>query len=217
MRVRWVRCRPMGSVTVPPAVITPVHSARYSRPILREVIAAVRAACASGVRATTRRPLVSLSSRCTRPARGSRASCGSSASSAFCRVCRALPAPGCTTSPGGLLMMKTDGSWKRTASGIASAAGAVWAASCASMRDRKSTRLNSSHSQISYAVFCLKKKRPCQDSMGTLETLEHLRQLIATVIVETLASTVDQQVEVHALVTVDLGDVLVVVDFSPRL
>src|SRR2546427_8357402 len=29
---------------------------------------------------------------------------------------------------------------------------AVW-------RDRKSTRLNSSHSQISYAVFCLKKKK----------------------------------------------------------
>src|SRR5689334_24533397 len=31
-------------------------------------------------------------------------------------------------------------------------------------RDRKSTRLNSSHSSISYAVFCLKKKkrqRPC--------------------------------------------------------
>src|SRR2546430_7515755 len=32
-----------------------------------------------------------------------------------------------------------------------------------SVRDRKSTRLNSSHSQISYAVFCLKKKntKPC--------------------------------------------------------
>src|SRR5256886_15530107 len=28
-------------------------------------------------------------------------------------------------------------------------------------RDRKSTRLNSSHSQISYAVFCLKKKNEC--------------------------------------------------------
>src|SRR2546430_17463490 len=28
-------------------------------------------------------------------------------------------------------------------------------------RDRKSTRLNSSHSQISYAVFCLKKKNDC--------------------------------------------------------
>src|SRR5688572_31287352 len=27
------------------------------------------------------------------------------------------------------------------------------------MTDRKSTRLNSSHSQISYAVFCLKKKK----------------------------------------------------------
>src|SRR2546427_13113196 len=29
-------------------------------------------------------------------------------------------------------------------------------------RDRKSTRLNSSHSQISYAVFCLKKKKKKQ-------------------------------------------------------
>src|SRR5688572_32598801 len=27
------------------------------------------------------------------------------------------------------------------------------------LQDRKSTRLNSSHSQISYAVFCLKKKK----------------------------------------------------------
>src|SRR2546430_6822309 len=27
------------------------------------------------------------------------------------------------------------------------------------VEDRKSTRLNSSHSQISYAVFCLKKKK----------------------------------------------------------
>src|SRR5688572_32753749 len=30
---------------------------------------------------------------------------------------------------------------------------------CADDGDRKSTRLNSSHSQISYAVFCLKKKK----------------------------------------------------------
>src|SRR3712207_7329970 len=28
--------------------------------------------------------------------------------------------------------------------------------------DRKSTRLNSSHANISYAVFCLKKKKPSQ-------------------------------------------------------
>src|SRR2546427_6241674 len=34
-----------------------------------------------------------------------------------------------------------------------------------SLRDRKSTRLNSSHSQISYAVFCLKKKK-----------IEHIRK-----------------------------------------
>src|SRR5688572_32253185 len=30
------------------------------------------------------------------------------------------------------------------------------------LEDRKSTRLNSSHSQISYAVFCLKKKKIVQ-------------------------------------------------------
>src|SRR2546427_6904639 len=31
--------------------------------------------------------------------------------------------------------------------------------------DRKSTRLNSSHSQISYAVFCLKKKKTHSDAI----------------------------------------------------
>src|SRR2546430_6930098 len=35
------------------------------------------------------------------------------------------------------------------------------AAAPARAADRKSTRLNSSHSQISYAVFCLKKKKIC--------------------------------------------------------
>src|SRR5256886_2785425 len=34
--------------------------------------------------------------------------------------------------------------------------------------DRKSTRLNSSHSQISYAVFCLKKKRSTICPSGVL-------------------------------------------------
>src|SRR5688572_32345836 len=33
--------------------------------------------------------------------------------------------------------------------------------------DRKSTRLNSSHSQISYAVFCLKKKKKQRDKIFT--------------------------------------------------
>src|SRR2546430_13347850 len=36
------------------------------------------------------------------------------------------------------------------------------------LEDRKSTRLNSSHSQISYAVFCLKKKKKtCLNSTST--------------------------------------------------
>src|SRR2546427_3757601 len=35
----------------------------------------------------------------------------------------------------------------------------VAAMKVATWQDRKSTRLNSSHSQISYAVFCLKKKK----------------------------------------------------------
>src|SRR5438309_3408091 len=35
------------------------------------------------------------------------------------------------------------------------------AARVARVGDRKSTRLNSSHSSISYAVFCLKKKSTC--------------------------------------------------------
>src|SRR2546427_3533864 len=37
-------------------------------------------------------------------------------------------------------------------------------------QDRKSTRLNSSHSQISYAVFCLKKKK----KMGLLVSVNVL-------------------------------------------
>src|SRR2546430_11540458 len=39
--------------------------------------------------------------------------------------------------------------------------------------DRKSTRLNSSHSQISYAVFCLKKKNEIDHLDGIL-FLDHL-------------------------------------------
>src|SRR2546430_12214104 len=35
-------------------------------------------------------------------------------------------------------------------------------------QDRKSTRLNSSHSQISYAVFCLKKKKQQTEALPNL-------------------------------------------------
>src|SRR3712207_8560630 len=40
----------------------------------------------------------------------------------------------------------------------AAASGALRQLQAARVRDRKSTRLNSSHANISYAVFCLKKK-----------------------------------------------------------
>src|SRR2546427_3463395 len=36
--------------------------------------------------------------------------------------------------------------------------------------DRKSTRLNSSHSQISYAVFCLKKKKKQTHQQNTIRS-----------------------------------------------
>src|SRR2546427_6815622 len=38
-------------------------------------------------------------------------------------------------------------------------------------QDRKSTRLNSSHSQISYAVFCLKKKKKKTNKNDDITTL----------------------------------------------
>src|SRR5688572_33199800 len=54
---------------------------------------------------------------------------------------RPLPAATCRPAP-------ATGAASAAARGSGSASG-----------DRKSTRLNSSHSQISYAVFCLKKKK----------------------------------------------------------
>src|SRR2546430_10481422 len=44
------------------------------------------------------------------------------------------------------------------------------------VRDRKSTRLNSSHSQISYAVFCLKKKTFISSRLATKSN--QIKQLI---------------------------------------
>src|SRR5688572_32287948 len=48
--------------------------------------------------------------------------------------------------------------------------------------DRKSTRLNSSHSQISYAVFCLKKKK-AQDT-SDVARLQTCRILMVIQLVE---------------------------------
>src|SRR3989475_8891631 len=57
-------------------------------------------------------------------------------------------------------------------------------------RDRKSTRLNSSHSQISYAVFCLKKKKNTQtDSLRTwpLTNRDYIHQLACSPLSVTMA------------------------------
>src|SRR5437868_11759343 len=46
------------------------------------------------------------------------------------------------------------------------------------LSDRKSTRLNSSHVSISYAVFCLKKKKKKQQTIDTINTntlTQHIR------------------------------------------
>src|SRR6266436_4157255 len=45
-------------------------------------------------------------------------------------------------------------------------------------RDRKSTRLNSSHGYISYAVFCLKKKKPYEKPLPLQKTnTKHTKSL----------------------------------------
>src|SRR2546430_6805934 len=51
--------------------------------------------------------------------------------------------------------------------------------------DRKSTRLNSSHSQISYAVFCLKKKKKQNQQFNQSNHSEFnlMKQLITRVII----------------------------------
>src|SRR2546430_7310650 len=50
--------------------------------------------------------------------------------------------------------------------------------------DRKSTRLNSSHSQISYAVFCLKKKKKTStfdnaDNSTRIPIMHRIHKLLA--------------------------------------
>src|SRR5205085_8992699 len=62
-----------------------------------------------------------------------------------------------------LAAIDTNLGWALSATGKASEALEAFSRARMSLErivaDRKSTRLNSSHSQISYAVFCLKKKK----------------------------------------------------------
>src|SRR5438309_6871482 len=61
-----------------------------------------------------------------------------------------------------LVLEGPDGETRAAA--LAAAASARMAAG--DLEDRKSTRLNSSHSSISYAVFCLKKKKKNEQPLG---------------------------------------------------
>src|SRR5688572_31568522 len=46
--------------------------------------------------------------------------------------------------------------------------------------DRKSTRLNSSHSQISYAVFCLKKKKKNKKKLHKTHTYKNKKHALVS-------------------------------------
>src|SRR3712207_6914732 len=72
---------------------------------------------------------------------------------------RRRAAPGVEQRPGLLAQCARDGALLR---GGARAHGAAGHGEPAQHEDRKSTRLNSSHANISYAVFCLKKKNKHQ-------------------------------------------------------
>src|SRR2546422_5188934 len=54
--------------------------------------------------------------------------------------------------------------------------GFLFAMCTATETDRKSTRLNSSHGYISYAVFCLKKKKKKQNAQHCHSHSEHTSQ-----------------------------------------
>src|SRR5258705_6370075 len=66
-----------------------------------------------------------------------------------------------------------DGRGAPVAFGRAAGAGALLWDLCPGL-DRKSTRLNSSHLGISYAVFCLKKKKPAAARTPSPELLQPL-------------------------------------------
>src|SRR2546422_8471327 len=70
--------------------------------------------------------------------------------------------------------MRSEPGGRRRASGVSSGAGTL-----RPTRDRKSTRLNSSHGYISYAVFCLKKKKkPRRKTQCRKHYIDHIQTII---------------------------------------
>src|SRR2546430_13610622 len=79
-----------------------------------------------------------------------------------------------SSGPSGHVIMTTNGgqSWTDISSNLPDIP--TW--SIAEKSDRKSTRLNSSHSQISYAVFCLKKKKNTEPRSHASRTYHRLHR-----------------------------------------
>src|SRR3989440_6663679 len=80
---------------------------------------------------------------------------------------RSVPAIHCLRAAAGVALgtnqvQSAPSSMRRRGWRCTPAAMHMWQPAATAMRDRKSTRLNSSHDQISYAVFCLKKKKEGQ-------------------------------------------------------
>src|SRR5437667_6189111 len=84
-------------------------------------------------------------------------------------------------SGGRMNVQKTIQRWGKTlAHGLFRVRETIYACASRTRKDRKSTRLNSSHITISYAVFCLKKKNETKlakkTSCGTTACRLHVRR-----------------------------------------
>src|SRR5436305_6356964 len=106
--------------------------------------------CASS---TARRPI---------SARSPMTTCGPMAASGPIFAVAATTAVGCTPGSG------RHGRWKSSTAATKAAYGS----------DRKSTRLNSSHVRVSYAVFCLKKKKNNNDTYHLDYTVKEQLHLV---------------------------------------
>src|SRR3712207_7762259 len=66
--------------------------------------------------------------------------------------------------------------WRKRYPPMASTKGIMSRVSQSHRGDRKSTRLNSSHANISYAVFCLKKKKKTEYSIVEKNNYSKIRE-----------------------------------------
>src|SRR5690348_17781572 len=76
-------------------------------------------------------------------------------------------------------------------------------------RDRKSTRLNSSHPSISYAVFCLKKKIPSESrSVANVRPVQFFDQLVGVYDSVLLGGSLGAELYVQIVCSYDGCDVI---------